>query len=167
MALTPPPSSASAPAASPDLPSRVGVTDFGRLSLGLRFGLPVAPDSIPGTPPDRRKQPKGFAGPTALDVSNYQFELLDMSITGKVPHGFDAIDKGDLAKSIFGIVSTYIAPDLVKSLAQKVSGKPGADWQVDLTINGDFKGGGITFSMPTDKPKPRPKPAAPANEAKR
>lgn len=88
-------------------------------------------------------------------MSDYQFELLDMSITGKVPRGLDAVDKGDLIKATFGIVATYIAPDLVNSLAKAVAGKPGADYQLDLTLTGDFKGAGITFSMPFDKPPKR------------
>lgn len=156
-AALPSPASGSNAATAPDLPSRVGVTDFGKVSLGLRFGLPVAPQPMPGTPPERRPQPGQIpgAGPSALSVSDYQFELLDMSITGKVPRGFDAVDKGDLIKATFGIVATYIAPDLVNSLAKAVSGKPGADYQLDLTLTGDFKGAGITFSMPFDKPPKR------------
>lgn len=141
---------------TPDLPSRVGLTDFGRFSLGLRFGLPVAPQPIPGTPPEHRPQPAFQVpgeGPSALSVSEYQFELLDMSMTGKVPTGFDAVDKGDLIKAGFGIVAKYIAPDLIASLAKKVSGKPGADFMLDFTVTGDFHGGGITFSMPLGKPK--------------
>jgi hypothetical protein len=95
-------------AAQPALPSRIGITDFGQISLGLRFGLPVAPQPIPGTPPERRPQPFPIpgAGPSPLAVSDYQFELLDMSMTGKVPRGFDAVDKGDLIKASFGIVAT-------------------------------------------------------------
>jgi len=153
----PSPASGSSAATAPDLPSRIGVTDFGKVSLGLRFGLPVAPQPVPGTPPERRPQPGQIpgAGPSALSVSDYQFELLDMSITGKVPRGLDAVDKGDLIKATFGIVATYIAPDLVNSLAKAVAGKPGADYQLDLTLTGDFKGAGITFSMPFDKPPKR------------
>lgn len=153
--LTPASASGGSAAGTPDLPSRIGITDVGQISLGLRFGLPVAPQPIPGTPPDRRPQPVPIpgAGPSPLAVSDYQFELLDMSMTGKVPTGFDAVDKGDLIKASFGIVAKYIAPDLIASLAKKVSGKPGANYQFDFTINGDFKGGGITFSMPLGKPK--------------
>jgi hypothetical protein len=153
--LTPAPASGGSAAGTPDLPSRIGITDFGQISLGLRFGLPVAPQPIPGTPPERRPQPFPIpgAGPSPLAVSDYQFELLDMSMTGKVPRGFDAVDKGDLIKASFGIVAKYIAPDLVASLAKKVSGKPGADYQFDFTISGDFKGGGITFSVPLGKSK--------------
>ena len=76
-----------------------------------------------------------------------------MAMTGKVPQGFDAIDKGDLIKASFGIVAKYIAPDLVASMAKKVAGKPGADFKLDLTIDGSFKGGGITFEVPLGKPK--------------
>lgn len=148
------PAAAGAGASTPDLPSRIGIADFGPLSLGLRFGLPVAPQALPGTPPDRR--PDSFkvpgAGPSALAVSDFQFELLDMHLNGQVPRGFDAVDKGDLIKACFGIVSTYIAPDLIASLAKSVAGKPGAAFQFDLTLTGDFKGGGITFSLPFDTP---------------
>ena len=153
--LTPAPARGGSAAGTPDLPSRIGITDFGQISLGLRFGLPVAPQSIPGTPPERRKQPFPIPGTGAspLAVSDYQFELLDMSMTGKVPTGFDAVDKGDLIKASFGIVAKYFARDLIASLAKKVSGKPGAAYQFDFTINGDFKGGGITFSMPLGKSK--------------
>jgi hypothetical protein len=157
--FTPPavPASGASTAPAPDLPSRIGVTDFGNVSLGLRFGLPVAPQLVPGTPPDRRPQPGEIpgAGPSALAVSDYQFELLDMRITGKVPRGLDAVDKGDLIKATFGIVATHIAPALINSLAKSVAGKPGADYHLDLTLTGDFKGAGITFSMPFDKPPKR------------
>jgi len=149
-----PPGSAAASAA-PDLPSRIGVTDVWKISFGLRFGLPKAKEYIPGTPPERRVEPNQIAGsgPSALAVSDYQFELMDMAMTGKVPRGFDAVDKGDLIKASFGILATSIAPQLFASLAKKVAGKPGADYKFDLTIDGSFKGGGITFEIPLGKPK--------------
>ncbi len=46
-----------------------------------------------------------------------------------------------------------IAPDLIASLAKKVSGNHGADYQFNFTITGDFKRGGITFSVPLGTPK--------------
>ena len=150
------PAATAGPSSAPDLPSRIGFTDIGgKLSLGGRFSFPVAPQPLPGTPPERRPQPPGVtgAGPSALSVSDYQFELLDMSLTGKVPRGFDAVDKGDLIKASFGIVATRIAPELFAALARKVAGKPGADYKFDLTIDGSFKGGGITFEVPLGKPK--------------
>jgi hypothetical protein len=78
---------------------------------------------------------------------------MDMAMTGKVPRGFDAVDKGDLIKASFGILATSIAPQLFQSLARKVAGKPGADYKFDLTVDGSFKGGGITFEIPLGKPK--------------
>ena len=160
------PAATAGPSSAPDLPSRIGFTDIGgKLSLGGRFSFPVAPQPLPGTPPERRPQPPGVtgAGPSALSVSDYQFELLDMSLTGKVPRGFDAVDKGDLIKAGFGILSTYIVPDLMRSLANSVGGKPGAQYQLDFTIGGDFKSAGVTLTMPflDAKPAKRPKPSSP------
>lgn len=152
-----PASGGAANASAPDLPSRIGLADSGSFSFGLRFGLPLAAEPVPGTPPERRPQPPfqiPGSGPSALSVSNFQFELLDMSMTGKVPTGLEAVGMGDLLKASFGILSTHIAPELFTSLAQKVSGKPGADYMFDITLTGDFQGGGITFQMPLGKPKP-------------
>ena len=56
-----PPGKAAASAA-PDLPSRIGVTDVWKISLGLRFGLPKAKEYIPGTPPQYRVDPSRPAG---------------------------------------------------------------------------------------------------------
>jgi hypothetical protein len=153
--MPPLPSSKSGAGTGPDLPSRIGLFDAGRFSIGLRLDLPAPPKAIEGTPAERRPHPPfqiPGSGPSALSVSEYQGELLDMSITGKIPAGFDAIDKGELAKILFGIASTYIAPDFFKSLASKVAGKPGADYQIDFSLTGDFKGGGIVFTMPLGKP---------------
>jgi len=151
----PTPPANGAGAATPDLPSRIGVAEAGKISFGLRLGLPGPESPVPGTPPERRPEPP-FAilgsGPSGLAVSEYQAELLDMRLTGKVPTGFDAIDKGQLAKIVFSIASTYIAPDFFKNLATKVAGKPGADYHLDLALTGDFKGAGIVFEMPLGKP---------------
>jgi hypothetical protein len=129
------------------------------------MGMPGPQKAIEGTPPERRPQPPfqvPGSGPSALSVSEYRAELLDLSITGKVPTGFDAVDKGELAKILFSIASTYIAPDFFKSLAGKVAGKPGADYQIDLSLSGDFKGGGLVFTMPLGKPpKLAPRSSAP------
>jgi len=68
---------------------------------------------------------------------------------------------GELAKVSFSILSTHIAPDLFKQLSESLAGKEGPPFQLDLTVTGDFQGGGITFSMPFDQaPKPyrRPEP---------
>lgn len=141
--------------AGPDLPSRIGLTDFGPFNIGLRMGIPGPKTEIEGTPPDRRAQPPGQipgSGPSALSVSQYQAELLHMSLTGKVPTGFDAIDKGELAKICFSILSTHIAPDLFKSLASKVGGKPGADYQIDFSLDVGSKAGALVFTMPLGKP---------------
>jgi len=148
--------------AGADLPSRVGVGDVGQFSLGLRFGLPVPGRAKPGTPPDRRPQEIGVAGagPSTLSFSDFQFELFDMHMNGQ-PEGFAAIDMGELAKVSFSILSTHIAPDLFKQLSESLAGKEGPPFQLDLTVTGDFQGGGITFSMPFDQaPKPyqRPEP---------
>jgi hypothetical protein len=145
-----------------DLPSRVGLADVGQFSLGLRFGLPTPAQALPGTPAERRPQDFGVpgAGPSALSVSDYQFELLDMHMSGKVPEGFGAIDKGALAKVSFSILSTHIAPDLFRKISESMAGKEGAPFHLDLTVTGDFQGGGITFSMPFDEAPKRKKGSA-------
>ena len=151
----PPMPAAKGAGAAPDLPSRLALKDVGPFSIGLRLSLPGPSSEIEGTPPERRKQ-SPFAvpgsGPSAMSVADYQFELLHLSMTGKVPTGFDAIDKGELAKILFSIASTHIAPGFFKSLASKVAGKPGTGYQLDLSLTGDFKGGGFVFTMPLDKP---------------
>jgi len=138
--------------ASADLPSRVGVADVGQFSLGLRFGLPTPAQAMPGTPPERRPQTLSVpgAGASVRSYSDFQFELLDMHMSGQ-PQGFAAIDMGELAKVSFSILSTHIAPDLFKQLSESMAGKEGPPFHLDLTVTGDFQGGGITFSMPFDE----------------
>ncbi|HUX28574.1 MAG TPA: DUF4157 domain-containing protein, partial [Terracidiphilus sp.] len=100
--LAPTPSKTSgAPAgASPSAPSRLSVHDFGPLSIGLRLGFPdMKTDTKPGMPPSAAQQ------------SLQQAEILAYLIDGKVPSAY-TLDKGKLAGAIWGIFSTYIAPDL-------------------------------------------------------
>jgi hypothetical protein len=149
------PQSKNATTSGPDLPSRIGLADFGPFNIGLRMGIPGPKKEVEGTPPDRRAQPPGQipgSGPSALSISEYQGELLDMSLTGKVPTGFDAVDKGELAKICFSILSTHIAPDLFKSLASKMAGKAGPDLQIDFSLDIGSKAGAVVFTMPLGKP---------------
>lgn len=155
---TPPPAvpGQAAPPSGADLPSRVGVAEVGQFSLGLRFGLPTPKQAMPGTPPDRRPQELSVpgAGASVRSYSDFQFELLNMHMTG-VPEGFAAIDMGELMKVSFSILSTHIAPDLFRQLSESVAGREGLPFQFDITVTGGLDGFGLTFQMPFDEaPKP-------------
>jgi len=78
--------------------------------------------------------------------STGQAEIMNQTLTGKLPTGWDAIDKAQLAKVIWGIFSTHIAPEVAQKLTSKVSGPPGATRELNLVLNGDLKGAGISFA---------------------
>ncbi len=78
-----------------------------------------------------------------------------MHMTGNVPEGFDAVDKGEFAKISFSLLSTYIVPDLTKSLMKSMAGGGAINFRIDGTLTGDLKGVGLTFEWRWDQP-PRP-----------
>lgn len=137
-----PPSGTSAgtdPSASPSLPSRLSVASSGSFSLGLRLGFPE-PElrTIPGGPP------------SALTESLRRAELLNQQLTGVVPQGWDAIDKGELARAVWGIFSTHLAPDLARSITSGLTsstGRGGPSYELDLVLFTNFSGGGLSFSV--------------------
>jgi hypothetical protein len=143
------PKSGSSTSAIPSTPpSRIPVTTIGQFSLGLKLGLPGQTSILPGTPPSRRPEPLAIPGsaPSRLSEVLYQAEIMQQTLTGKIPTGWDAIDKGQLAKVIWSIFSTHLAPDVAAKLTSKVSGPPGATRELNLVLNGDFKGAGVSFS---------------------
>ena len=137
-----PPASASAggdPSATPSLPSRLSVASSGSFSLGLRLGFPE-PElrTIPGGPP------------SALTESLRRAELINQRLTGVVPQGWDAIDKGELARAVWGIFSTHIAPDVARSITSGLTSSTGAggpSYELDLVLFTNFSGGGLSFSV--------------------
>jgi hypothetical protein len=71
--------------------------------------------------------------------------------TGKVPSGWEAVDKGQLAGAVWGIFSQQIAPGLASKISSGLSGKTksGLSYQLDLTVLTTFNGGGLSFSIIT------------------
>jgi hypothetical protein len=135
-ALTPPPARPAADP-SPDLPSRLSVLSSGRFSLGLRLGFPE-PEEIRGAPP------------SLLGESLRRAEVMDQMLSGTVPQGWDAIDKGQLARAVWGIFSTHIAPDVARSITRGLSastGPQGLNFELDVVLLTDFTGGGLTFTV--------------------
>ncbi|UWZ81738.1 eCIS core domain-containing protein [Occallatibacter riparius] len=137
---TPPPSAPTpAPAApAPDAPSRLSLKDFGNLSLGLRLGFP---DMKTSNPYD--------ASPSALQQSIQAGELINYSMTGKLPSAYQ-LDKGKLVGACWGIFSKYIAPDFAAKIAKGMSGKTaggGISYELDGVLLPDFSGGGLSFTL--------------------
>lgn len=137
--LTPPPTTSTAPAAPTSPPSRLSVASTGSFSLGLRLGFPeIEARTIPGAPPP------------ALAESLRRAELMNAMLTGKVPQGWEAVDKAKLARAVWGIFSTHLAPDLARSITSSLSSSTtaaGPSYQLDLVLFTNFSGGGLSFSV--------------------
>lgn len=135
----PSPTGQGAGAPAPELPSRLPVLERGRFSLGLRLGFPEAEArSIPGAPE------------SALAASLRRARIMNELLTGEVPTGWEAVDKAKLAKAIWGIFSTNIAPDLARSITSGLStsaGPAGISYELDLVLLTDFSGGGLSFTI--------------------
>lgn len=127
---------------APSMPSRLPVLNRGTFSLGLRLGFPELrrPD-VPGMPE------------SALAESLRRTRIINQIITGSVPSGWEAVDKGRLAQAIWGIFSTNIAPDLARSITSGLStsaGPAGISYELDLVLITDFSseiGGGLSFTI--------------------
>lgn len=136
-ALTSDPSSGtSQPQAEP--PSRLPLVTSGRFSLGLRLGFPEAEArELPGAPP------------SAIAESLQRAEFMNQMITGTVPEGWEAVDKAKLAKAVWGIFSTHIAPDVARKITSGLSTPTasGTSYQLDLVLLTDFSGGGLSFTV--------------------
>jgi hypothetical protein len=136
-----PPFTPSAPtsAATPEPPSRLPILSRGRFSLGLRLGFPEAETKeIPGAPP------------SALAESLRRAEVMNQMLTGTVPTGWEAIDKAQLARAVWGIFSTHIAPNLARNITKGLSvptGPGGVSLELDLVLLTDFSGGGLSFTV--------------------
>jgi Domain of unknown function (DUF4157) len=144
---------AAAPAgAAPAAPSRLSLKDFGNLSLGLRLGFP---DLNSDTAPD--------APPSALQQSIQTGEIINYSMTGKLPSAYQ-LDKGKLVGACWGLFSKYIAPDVAAKIAKGMSGKTaggGLSYELDGVLLPDFSGAGVSFTLKFGGGK-KPTPAAPA-----
>lgn len=144
-ALTSPSSAPSAEteeeSSAPSLPSRLSVLNRGRFSLGLRLGFPkLETPTVPGMPE------------SALAESLRRATLMNQVLTGNVPSGWETVDKGQLAKAVWGIFSTNIAPDLARSITSGLStpaGPAGVSYELDMVLITDFSseiGGGLSFT---------------------
>src|SRR6185312_431243 len=139
-----------APAASPAAPSRLSIKDFGTLSLGLRLGFPAL-ETDPAAPP------------SALQQSIQTGELINYSMTGKLPSPYQ-LDKGKLVGVCWSLFSTYIAPDMAAKIAKGLAGKTaggGLSYELDGVLLPDFSGAGLSFTLKWGGSK-APVPAAPA-----
>lgn len=126
----------------PSMPSRLPVVTRGRFSLGLRLGFPeLERPSIPGMPE------------SPLAESLRRATIMNQMLTGNVPSGWEAVDKTQLARAIWGIFSTNIAPDLANSITSGLStpaGPAGISYELDLMLLTDFSseiGGGLSFTV--------------------
>lgn len=124
---------------APAAPSRLSVINSGSLSVGLRLGFPDLENTHkPGTPPSGAQQ--------ALQ----QAQIMNQIITGQVPSAWQSLDKGKLAGAVWGIFSTYIAPDAARKITSSLSGKIGKSGpsnELDAVLLTDFSGGGISFTL--------------------
>ena len=134
---------------TPDMPSRIPIPwlSAGSFSLGLRLGFPKLAE---GT----ELQKKLFSGkPDYLKESLQRAQIIDQMLTGKVPTGWEAADKGELARYAWGIFSTNIAPDLAAKITSGLStstGPGGLSYELDLVLITDFSkeiGGGASFTV--------------------
>ena len=151
---SPPPSApAAAPAGpAPAAPSRLSLKDFGNLSLGLRLGFP-----------DMNKDADPNAPPSALQQSIQTGEIINYSMTGKLPTAYQ-LDKGKLVGACWGLFSKYIAPDVAAKIAKGMSGKTAGgsmSYELDGVLLPDFSGAGVSFTLKFGGGK-APRPAAPA-----
>ena len=139
---TPAPTNEGDESGSGDLPSRLSVTSFGSFSLGLRLGLPEVDLS----------SPEGFP-PSALRQSLQQATIINQTLTGNIPTGWDAVDKGLLARAVWGIISTNIAPDLTRSITDSLTTSTdtgGTSFELDMALITNFSneiGGGLSFTI--------------------
>jgi hypothetical protein len=126
-------------APTPEAPSRLPIMTSGQFSLGLRLGFPEAEvREIPGAPE------------SALKESLRRAEIISQTLSGKIPTGWEAVDKSKLASAVWGIFSTNIAPDLARRISSGLSTPTGpgrTSYELDLLILGDFSGGGISFTV--------------------
>jgi len=126
-------------ATTPKAPSRLPILTSGQFSLGLRLGFPEAEaGEIPGAPTP------------AVQESLRRAEIISQTLSGKIPTGWEAVDKSKLASAVWGIFSTNIAPDLARRISSGLSTPTGpgrTSYELDLLILGDFSGGGISFTV--------------------
>ena len=97
-------------------PSRLSIKDFGTLSLGLRLGFPAL-------------KTEDGAAPSALQQSIQTGELINYSMTGKLPTAYQ-LDKGKLVGVCWSLFSTYVAPDMAAKIAKGLAGKNSRRWSV-------------------------------------
>jgi hypothetical protein len=132
---------------TPEMPSRLPIPGLssGKFSLGLRLGFPKLAA-------ETELQQKVFAGrPDFLKESLQRAQLINQMLTGQVPTGWEETDKGELARYVWGIFSTNIAPGLAEKITSGLStstGPGGLSFELDLLLITDFSkeiGGGASF----------------------
>jgi hypothetical protein len=133
----------------PEMPSRLPIPwlSRGRFSLGLRLGFPEV-----GKPTELQKRLFPDV-PDPVQESLKRAKIMNQTLTGKVPSGWEATDKSKLAKAVWGIFSTNIAPGLADKITSGLSattGPGGLDYELDLVLITDFSkeiGGGLSFTL--------------------
>lgn len=140
--LAPPGSLGAQPGAAPKLPSRMSIFGSGRFSLGLRLGFPK---------PEKSADPN--APPSLAAESLRKAEIINETLTGKVPSSWESVEKGEVAKIAWSIFSNHIAPNVAKKITGGMSaplGPPGVSAELDLILITDFGkeiGGGLGFTL--------------------
>ena len=133
----------------PEMPSRLPIPwlSRGRFSLGLRLGFPEV-----GKPTELQK--RLFPGvPDPVQESLRRAKIMNQTLTGKVPSGWEATDKSKLARAVWGLFSTNIAPGLADKITSGLSattGPGGLNYELDLVLITDFSkeiGGGLSFTL--------------------
>lgn len=134
---------------TPEMPSRLPIRwlSAGSFSLGLRLGFPKLAE-------ETELQKKLFSGrPDFLKESLQHAQVINQMLTGKVPTGWEEADKGELARYVWEIFSTNIAPDLAAKITSGLStstGPAGLSYELDLLLITDFSkeiGGGASFTV--------------------
>lgn len=146
--VSPSPSATNKPA-GPEMPSRIPLPGLstGSFSLGLRLGFPELSGST-----DLQK--RLFSGaPDVIKESLQRAKIMNQTLTGKVPTGWEATDKGVLAKAAWGIFSNNIAPGLASKITSGLSTSTksgGPSYELDLVLITDFSkeiGGGASLTV--------------------
>ena len=147
--FTAPSPSATEKPTEPKMPSRIPLSwlSTGSVSIGLRLGFPELPERT-----DLQK--RLFSGaPDIMKESLQRANIINQTLTGKVPSGWEATDKGQLASAIWGIFSTNIAPGLASKITSGLSTTTkagGLSYELDLVLLTDFSkeiGGGASFTV--------------------
>lgn len=127
---------------SPDLPSRVSLTDLNLVNFGLRLNFPEAP----------KIQSASYL--ELLEIQKRRLEnaeLVGQMLTGKTPSTVSRIEWGKLAKHAWYVFSHHVSPGIADKLVQAASKSGtsgGVQYELDVTlITESGAGGGLLFTV--------------------